>query len=136
MSDLARSEFTGPRSQPADTGTDSSVAIVTTRTSTVEKVLRIVVPVSMVLLAIALWQLHITLNNVPRYIMPAPGDVAGARSAGARTIPFKETYGLNVVVRSMISQKLFLGFGLNYGPLPDRLYGSPLYPELSLEARF
>lgn len=79
MSDLARSELTRPIAQGApDTGTDSSVAIVTTRTSTIEKVLRIVVPVSMVLLAIALWQLHITLNNVPRYIMPAPGDVAGA----------------------------------------------------------
>ena len=32
----------------------------------------------MVALAIGLWQLHITVNEVPRYIMPAPGDVIAA----------------------------------------------------------
>ncbi|HZY67954.1 MAG TPA: ABC transporter permease [Devosia sp.] len=48
------------------------------KTSTIEKVLRVVIPVAMVLLAVALWQLHITVNQVPKYIMPAPADVATA----------------------------------------------------------
>ena len=48
------------------------------RTGTVEKFLRIVIPFVMVALAIGLWQLHITVNEVPRYIMPAPGDVIAA----------------------------------------------------------
>lgn len=68
MSDLARPAA-------AEAGTDSAVQIVLARTSTLEKVLRIVIPVAMLALAIGLWQLHITVNQVPRYIMPSPGDV-------------------------------------------------------------
>lgn len=64
--------------QVAEAGTDSAVALVESRTGALERILRIVIPVGMVALAIGLWQLHITLNNVPRYIMPAPGDVANA----------------------------------------------------------
>jgi NitT/TauT family transport system permease protein len=66
------------RQGSAEAGTDSAVKIVLQKTSTAEQVLRIVIPVSMVALAIALWQFHITINQVPRYIMPAPGDVAMA----------------------------------------------------------
>ncbi len=71
MSDLARPA-------EAEEGTDSAVQIVLARTSTVEKVLRIVIPVAMLALAIGLWQFHITVNQVPRYIMPSPGDVVTA----------------------------------------------------------
>ncbi|MCP8884393.1 ABC transporter permease [Devosia sp. XJ19-1] len=65
-------------SNVAEAGTDSAVAIAVARTSTVERILRIIVPMTMVLLAIGLWQLHIVINQVPRYIMPAPGDVITA----------------------------------------------------------
>ena len=68
MSDLARPAA-------AEAGTDSAVQIVLARNSTLEKVLRIVIPVAMLALAIGLWQFHITVNQVPRYIMPSPGDV-------------------------------------------------------------
>ena len=48
---------------------------------------RIVIPIVMVVLAIAAWQAHITVNNVPRYIMPAPLDVVdGALSPTGRTL--------------------------------------------------
>jgi NitT/TauT family transport system permease protein len=59
----------------SEAGTDSAVAIVANRTSMTERVLRVVIPIAMVALAIGLWQLHISVNNVPRYIMPAPLDV-------------------------------------------------------------
>lgn len=59
----------------SEAGTDSAVAIVASRTSLTERVLRVVIPVAMVALAIGLWQLHIVVNNVPHYIMPAPLDV-------------------------------------------------------------
>ena len=72
MTDAIQSAMAG------EAGTDSAVKIVVARTSAAERILRIAIPVSMVLLAIALWQLHITVNEVPRYIMPAPGDVAMA----------------------------------------------------------
>ncbi|WEK06452.1 MAG: ABC transporter permease [Candidatus Devosia phytovorans] len=69
MSDAA------PAIKSSEAGTDSAVAIVVARTSLTERILRVVIPTAMVLLAIGLWQLHITVNQVPRYIMPAPGDV-------------------------------------------------------------
>ena len=62
----------------ADAGTDSAVEIVVQKTSTTEKVLRILVPLAMLVLVIALWQTHIVINQVPKYIMPAPADVAMA----------------------------------------------------------
>ena len=67
--------MTDATAKSSEAGTDSAVAIVINRTSPVERVLRVVVPVVMVALAIGLWQLHITVNNVPHYIMPAPLDV-------------------------------------------------------------
>jgi NitT/TauT family transport system permease protein len=72
MTDVVR------QSAPGDVGTDSAVQIVLQKSSTAERVLRIVIPVVMLALAIGLWQLHIVVNQVPRYIMPAPGDVAFA----------------------------------------------------------
>ncbi|MBO9589695.1 ABC transporter permease [Devosia sp.] len=62
----------------AEAGTDSQVAVVTNRSSVSERVLSIVIPIFMVLLAIAAWQAHIMINEVPRYIMPAPLDVVTA----------------------------------------------------------
>ena len=61
-----------------EAGTDSAVVLVTNRTGTGERVLSIVIPIFMVLLAIAAWQVHIVVNQVPRYIMPAPLDVINA----------------------------------------------------------
>lgn len=61
-----------------EAGTDSAVILVTNRTGTAERVLSIVIPIFMVLLAIAAWQVHIVVNQVPRYIMPAPLDVINA----------------------------------------------------------
>jgi NitT/TauT family transport system permease protein len=72
MSDVATS------SAPTEAGTDSAVAIVVKRDSTGERILSIAIPIIMVVLAIAAWQAHIVINQVPRYIMPSPGDVAGA----------------------------------------------------------
>ena len=62
----------------AEAGTDSQVTVVTNRSSMSERVLSIVIPIFMVLLAIAAWQAHIMINEVPRYIMPAPLDVVNA----------------------------------------------------------
>jgi NitT/TauT family transport system permease protein len=64
--------------QAGEAGTDSAVAMVVTRASSLERVLSIVIPIAMVILAIAAWQTHIVVNQVPRYIMPAPLDVVTA----------------------------------------------------------
>lgn len=72
MSQLAPA--TGPGST-SEAGTDSAVAILTPRTSTSEKVLRVAIPVGMLVLAVIAWHLAVTLNNIPKYILPAPADV-------------------------------------------------------------
>lgn len=59
----------------AEAGTDSAVKIVLQKTSTTERVLRVVIPIAMLCLAVGLWQAHITINKVPHYIMPSPADV-------------------------------------------------------------
>ena len=77
MSNAAQTAGTAPAGS-RDTGTDDAVQAVLQKTSTTEKVLRIAIPVAMLLLAIGLWQVHIVVNEVPKYIMPAPADVATA----------------------------------------------------------
>jgi NitT/TauT family transport system permease protein len=72
------SQVAQPGSSPApdEAGTDSAVAILVPRTSMAERVLRVGVPVLMLLVAILAWHLTVTLNNIPKYILPGPADVA------------------------------------------------------------
>jgi len=58
-----------------DEGTDASVVIVAPRTSNAERILRVVVPVAMLVLAIFLWWLYVVVNGTPKYILPSPVDV-------------------------------------------------------------
>ncbi|MDR3473906.1 MAG: ABC transporter permease [Devosia sp.] len=58
-----------------DAGTDAQVAVLVPRTPASEKVLRIVIPLVTVLLVIAAWQLIISVNHIPKYILPGPWDV-------------------------------------------------------------
>lgn len=58
-----------------EAGTDSAVAILRPRTSTTERVLRVVVPVAMLVLAVLAWHFIVVLNGIPKYILPTPGDV-------------------------------------------------------------
>ena len=62
----------------AEAGTDSAVAIVTAKATRSEKILRIVIPVAMLVLAIVAWQVYVVVAEVPRYILPSPMDVATA----------------------------------------------------------
>ena len=62
----------------AEAGTDSAVAIVTAKATRSEKILRIVIPVAMLVLAIVAWQVYVVAAEVPRYNLPSPMDVATA----------------------------------------------------------
>jgi NitT/TauT family transport system permease protein len=46
--------------------------------SPIERVLRILVPVAMLVLLLIVWQVYVTVNNVPHYILPSPVRVAEA----------------------------------------------------------
>jgi NitT/TauT family transport system permease protein len=59
-------------------GTDAAVAVVAPTTPVSERVLRIIVPVVMLILAVTAWYLYVVITGQPRYILPSPVDVAGA----------------------------------------------------------
>jgi NitT/TauT family transport system permease protein len=59
-----------------EAGTDAAALVAPARASTAERVLRVVVPLVMILVAVAAWDIVVTVNNIPRYILPSPGDVA------------------------------------------------------------
>ena len=59
-----------------EAGTDAAALVAPARASTTERVLRVVVPLVMILVAVAAWDIVVTVNNIPRYILPSPGDVA------------------------------------------------------------
>ncbi|WP_421760653.1 ABC transporter permease [Devosia sp.] len=59
-----------------ESGTDSAVAILAPRTPRSEKIMRIAIPIGMLVLAVIAWHLTVVLNNIPKYILPAPADVA------------------------------------------------------------
>lgn len=53
---------------------------------TSDRLLRVLVPAGTLMLTIGLWQWHVTANQVPRYILPGPGDVAMALQADWATL--------------------------------------------------
>ena len=59
-------------------GTDANTVIAPARTPVSEQVLRIVIPVAMLLLAVAIWEIYVLASGVPKYILPSPLDVVGA----------------------------------------------------------
>ena len=59
-----------------DEGTDAAVAIVVPRISFGERLLSIAIPVAMIVIALIAWHLIVTINQIPRYILPGPVDVA------------------------------------------------------------
>ena len=58
-----------------EAGTDSAVQILVPRTTNAERIMRIAIPVGMLVLAVIAWHLAVVLNNIPKYILPAPADV-------------------------------------------------------------
>lgn len=73
MTDLTESRASAAEDE---VGTDAASIIAPPTTPTSEKVLRIVIPVGMLLLAVLIWFVFVTVNNVPKYILPSPVDVA------------------------------------------------------------
>jgi NitT/TauT family transport system permease protein len=62
----------------ANIGTDANTVIAPPRTPFSEQVLRVAVPVVMLIIALCIWQIYVVLSHVPKYILPAPTDVAMA----------------------------------------------------------
>jgi NitT/TauT family transport system permease protein len=66
----------------AESGTserqDDGAIAATPAASLAERALRILVPVAMLALLLIVWQVYVTVNNVPHYILPSPIRIAVA----------------------------------------------------------
>lgn len=70
----------------AVTGTDAAAILAPPTTGVGERVLGVVVPIAMLCLAVIVWQLIVTINGIPKYILPSPGDVAQTLSTDWPTL--------------------------------------------------
>ena len=59
-------------------GTDANAVVAPARTTSGERVLRILIPVLMLAIAVAIWQTYVVVSGTPKYILPSPTDVATA----------------------------------------------------------
>ena len=59
-------------------GTDANAVVAPARTTSGERVLRILIPVLMLAIAVAIWQIYVVVSGTPKYILPSPADVATA----------------------------------------------------------
>ena len=70
----------------SEAGTDSAAGVLLPRTPAREKILQVAIPIVTLVLAILAWQLIVTLNDIPRYILPSPSDVAVALFTDSETL--------------------------------------------------
>lgn len=70
----------------SEAGTDSVAGVLLPRMPRREKILQVVVPITTLLLAILAWQMLVSVNNIPRYILPGPVDVAIALFTDSGTL--------------------------------------------------
>lgn len=67
-------------------GTDANTVITPSKMAVSERMLSILVPVVMLVLAVFAWQAIIWINHIPRYILPSPFDVAYTLSTDYPTL--------------------------------------------------
>ena len=60
------------------TGTDAAAIMAPTVTRTSERVLRVLIPIVMLVLAVVIWQSYVVMSGTPKYILPSPVDVVAA----------------------------------------------------------
>ncbi|GGF31792.1 ABC transporter ATP-binding protein [Youhaiella tibetensis] len=70
----------------SEAGTDSAAGVILAKTPNREKVLQVVVPILALTLGIIGWHLAVTINGIPRYILPGPVDVWNALWTDSATL--------------------------------------------------
>jgi NitT/TauT family transport system permease protein len=58
-----------------EAGTDAAAGVLMSRMPRREKILQVVVPVTALIIGIVIWHMIVTINQLPRYILPGPADV-------------------------------------------------------------
>ena len=111
----------------SEAGTDSAAGVLLAQTSQNEKVLRVMIPLTTFVLTIIGWQLLISLNEIPRYILPGPGDVVTALFTDSSTLWPAMLVTIRITIMAL-ALALIGGVGLAILIVQSRLLELALFP--------
>ncbi|MBU1305884.1 MAG: ABC transporter permease [Alphaproteobacteria bacterium] len=111
----------------SEAGTDSAAGVVLPRTPNREKIMQVVIPISALLLAILGWHLLVTINQIPRYILPGPVDVAVALFTDSSTLWPAMLVTIRITLMAL-ALALIGGVGLAILLVQSRLLELALFP--------
>ena len=110
-----------------EAGTDSAAGVLIAQTPTREKVLQVAIPLTTFVLTIIAWQLLISMNNIPRYILPGPGDVVTALFTDSSTLWPAMLVTIKITLMAL-ALALIGGVGLAILIVQSRLLELALFP--------
>ncbi|MGV8853082.1 MAG: ABC transporter permease [Devosia sp.] len=118
------SQTTSPSSEA---GTDSAAGVLLPTIPNREKIMQVAIPVTALLVGILAWHLLVTLNNIPRYILPGPVDVVVALFTDSGTLWPAMLVTLRITFMALILA-LVGGVGLAILMVQSRLLELTLFP--------
>lgn len=68
-----------------------------------ERIIRILAPAGLIVALILLWELAVHLNNTPRWMLPAPSDIARS---------FRDDWGMLMMHTRVTLTEVLIGFGI------------------------
>ena len=116
-----------PQIDTSEAGTDSAAGVLLPRMPQGERVLQVVVPLTTFVLTIALWQVLISVNNIPRYILPGPVDVVTALFTDSATLWPAMLVTIRITLMAL-ALALIGGVGLAILLVQSRLLELALFP--------
>ncbi|WP_193336105.1 ABC transporter permease [Devosia beringensis] len=111
----------------SEAGTDSAAGVLLAGTPRREKILRVVIPLTTLLLTILGWQLLVSINNIPRYILPGPIDVVTALFTDSSTLWPAMLVTIRITLMAL-ALALIGGVGLAILIVQSRLLELALFP--------
>ena len=114
-------------STASEAGTDSAAGVLLPTIPNREKIMQVVIPVVALLVGILGWHLLVTLNNIPRYILPGPVDVVIALFTDSGTLWPAMLVTLRITFMALILA-LVGGVGLAILMVQSRLLELTLFP--------
>jgi len=111
----------------SEAGTDSAAGVLLAGTPRREKILRVVIPLTTLLLTILGWQLLVSINNIPRYILPGPVDVVTALFTDSSTLWPAMLVTIRITLMAL-ALALIGGVGLAILIVQSRLLELALFP--------
>ncbi|MGV8833348.1 MAG: ABC transporter permease [Devosia sp.] len=114
-------------SPSSEAGTDSAAGVLLPTIPNREKIMQVAIPTAALLIGILAWHLLVTLNNIPRYILPGPVDVVIALFTDSGTLWPAMLVTLRITFMAL-ALALIGGVGLAILMVQSRLLELTLFP--------